>query len=475
MYGAYLRLFALGLSPLWIDEAFSLASTKMPMTSESWLWLRSVLYHRLLDGFTALVGESEIALRLPSVVASLVGMLMVATICYRRFGRLSALVALIVLAFGYWHIAWARQAREYALLLAVFWIGMAIIDRHLFSAKLNSYKKIGKGLTISLAFTLIAALVHPFGLLLAPAVLFGLVLNTQRSDLLSLRAKLALLALLTLMSVMSAHYLAIPLEFKKVYWLFLKEQYWILGLSGLLGFSFATDSDTRMWLLWLSLICIVGFVVISVLVPLVNLRYLYFLTPIFAIGIAAIISGRFRYWRLGLVLAVLAVLFRFDALQLTPQKNYELESFSTKSGFRFYTPQPRFDLAYSYIRKRLKDKDLVTAYPAVSRYYRRIDDTLVLDAKITFGRSHSDKPYRSEYYTDVPFADGSSLLQLAKASSEVYVLIDQMARERIDLTNQIILNEHGELVRQWLKRPNSSLFLYKVTAQEPELAIPLDQ
>jgi hypothetical protein len=463
LFGFYLRVYELGDSAYWIDEAFSLEAARQGFWGEFWASPRALLYHGVLNIVIAIFGESPIVARLPSVIASMVGVVAVGLICHHRFGRIAALLALCVMAFAYWHIAWARQVREYAWLMSVFWLAIYLIDRRILSYKSSSsfkYKRLVSSALI-VATIVIASALHPFGLLTAVAALLALVLHTYSSG-----HKIGLALLLSgtaITGCIVAYWWPWPLSFKTVYWRFLLEQYWLLAMLCTPAILCLAKASTRLFLVWLLLVFVGGMLAISTLVPLVNLRYIYFLTPVFAILMAASISVLAAPLKWVFLLGALSALVYQGNLQLIPKSAYPLESIATKTGFRFYTPQPRFDLAYSYINNRLQGKDLVTPYPAISRRYRNIDDTLAIDAKISFSAQNVTSKRATEHYTKVRFADGRALLQLSKQTGVVYILLDQMALERIDQLTKIAILEYGTLVRTWRKRPYSDLFLYKIT------------
>lgn len=466
VWGTYLRVDQLSVAPFWIDEAFSLESTNNVPTTDSLLWLRAWLYHQVLGLVTALFGESGFSTRFPSAIASLIGAGAVTGLCYQRFGRLPALLALCLLAFGYWHIAWARQVREYAWLMSAFWLGMLLIDRWVLRAKRLHITKFA----ILVVLAKLTALIHPFGFLLFVCAILALLINPA---LLSHRHRLMLFAVF-LLATFCAAYLWLPdrVSFKRVYLPFIWQHYWLMALFSLGALMLLRDQSSMRFLIWLIASCTLGFTIIAFFVPLVNLRYVYFLTPLFAVLIAASVAVFCRHKSMSsaliagaLSIMVVAALLHQGTLTLMPHTAYPLESFKAQSGFRYYTPQPRFDLAYRYINNRLNDKDLVTPYPAMSRRYRAIDDTLAINAKVSYGKVDAKTQQHQEYYTGVPFADGHALFQLANATGEIYILIDQMALERVDSLMTILLKEHAELVRRWQKRPYSTLYLYKLKAQ----------
>jgi len=126
------RLWGLGAQSLWMDEAFSyLFATLPPDTAWQAIIVDAVhppLYYVLLRLWLVLAGQSEFALRFPSVLAGglTVALLLRAGRCWldRRIARWAALL----MALNPFHIWYSQEARMYALLgllalavLMAFW------------------------------------------------------------------------------------------------------------------------------------------------------------------------------------------------------------------------------------------------------------------------------------------------------------------------------------------------------------------
>ncbi len=131
---AGLRLVQLGLAPLWYDEVFSATLARLPlgqMLQATAGDTHPPLYYLILWGWVRLAGYSEFALRMPSLIFSLVGLWL--------FWRLSAaydlpdpvrLVGLGFMAFMPVMQHYAQEARMYALFVAlVLWAALAVKQR----------------------------------------------------------------------------------------------------------------------------------------------------------------------------------------------------------------------------------------------------------------------------------------------------------------------------------------------------------
>jgi mannosyltransferase len=121
LFGAALRLYALGDKSLWLDEAFSVWMARHPLP-ELLGWLVRIdqhppLYYVLLGGWMAVFGETEVALRLLSAVFSIATLPLIYVLAHHLTGRRHvALLALAFVAVSPFHIRYAQEARMYALL-----------------------------------------------------------------------------------------------------------------------------------------------------------------------------------------------------------------------------------------------------------------------------------------------------------------------------------------------------------------------
>ncbi|WFR96455.1 glycosyltransferase family 39 protein [Rhizobium tumorigenes] len=123
LLGLALRLPNLATRSLWLDEAYTAWFAALPLRA---LWTEVPLYethppmyYTLLKGWTMLFGNSEAALRMPSVLASVATILLVTgagrVLNAGPRGDRIALLAALLLAINAGSINYAQQARPYAL------------------------------------------------------------------------------------------------------------------------------------------------------------------------------------------------------------------------------------------------------------------------------------------------------------------------------------------------------------------------
>ncbi len=115
----YLRIDDLGNWPVRWDEAFSVWEAQMGFVEGTDFTARDVhppLYFWLLHIWVRLTGSSEFAIRMLSVLPSLITILVVYAITLRLSRqRLAALLAMLLITTSPYHIHWSQDARMYAL------------------------------------------------------------------------------------------------------------------------------------------------------------------------------------------------------------------------------------------------------------------------------------------------------------------------------------------------------------------------
>jgi uncharacterized membrane protein len=116
------RLWLAAVQPLWFDEAWSLAVATTPdwasLVREARVDVNAPLYYLLLHGWTALAGASDLALRLPGLLAVAAA---AAIPLVRRIRGLSldSRLCWAVLLFAWWGLDIFLGGRGYGLLLAL--------------------------------------------------------------------------------------------------------------------------------------------------------------------------------------------------------------------------------------------------------------------------------------------------------------------------------------------------------------------
>jgi hypothetical protein len=120
LLGLVLRGHELGSESLWVDEGYTV-KTALRTPAET---LRTIghsinapVYPLLMHQWIRWFGASETALRFPSVVLSLLTILMVHRLGRLLFDEATGLLAATIVALSVFHVSYAREARSYALMV----------------------------------------------------------------------------------------------------------------------------------------------------------------------------------------------------------------------------------------------------------------------------------------------------------------------------------------------------------------------
>ena len=159
-------VYKLGEPSLWVDEAYTWFFVSMP-------WAKMLqaaridavnppFFYLFAKVFTALFGTSEAALRMPSVIAFLVGLAGSLWVGRQAAGRTGSLAAGWFWAFHPMLVWYARDARPYALAaaLSVFGLGMFL---HIRTRTLPSFSSAAG----AFAVVALGMLTHYFSMLFA--------------------------------------------------------------------------------------------------------------------------------------------------------------------------------------------------------------------------------------------------------------------------------------------------------------------
>jgi 4-amino-4-deoxy-L-arabinose transferase-like glycosyltransferase len=136
LLAAGVRILGLGNTDLWGDEAFSVVTSRGPLSQLFGLLARSEphppLYPLVLAGWLRLFGDSELVARLPSAVAGIAGVAVAAALA-RAFAparapaqaTIAAVVAGLLVALNPFQVWYSQEARMYAQVS--FFAGLATL------------------------------------------------------------------------------------------------------------------------------------------------------------------------------------------------------------------------------------------------------------------------------------------------------------------------------------------------------------
>jgi mannosyltransferase len=119
---AFLRLFRLDYQSLWYDEAYTAYVTDPATVGLSYIWSSGPVaemppLHHTLVYLSRLLGTGEAFIRLPSVVAGILTVLVVYSIGCYCFSRRVAVLSSFAVSLSAFNVYYSQEARAYSLLM----------------------------------------------------------------------------------------------------------------------------------------------------------------------------------------------------------------------------------------------------------------------------------------------------------------------------------------------------------------------
>ena len=481
IFGLFLRLYQLSSPSLWMDEgyslnaAFAILARGVPILDSGYPYWGAFPYTYLLAGIIKIFGLNLFFLRLPGVLVGSLFILVFYYIVKKLFNRFTGILSAIFVGFSFWQIAWSRQIRMYIFVELFVWLSIY------FFWKLIT-KKNNQKLLWSLLFLLVATVFHPVALLLLPVYFFFwfkyFPSQHRKIGLLLLIASPIFLEVLHYIfpnnifsplnliknNLVFHFYLPSFLEFFAHSWP-------IFSLLTIVGSIWLyINQKSKQALPFLLIIFLLPFIIFSFFFKSLIFRYLFVFTPVLFIIPAVFIVEIYQQTKsptkkIIFFLAVLLPLFLTKELILIPQSFFALESSpesSTKS-YLSYTPQPDFAAAYQIISSKIKPETvIVSAYPQFNKIYlNQPGYWLAFDYLGGQNPSRYILADQHEIYANSPVINNLEELKKISSEKEIYVLYDQMARDRLDpdLINYIETN--FKLVFQKSTNRYSIIYLYQ--------------
>jgi hypothetical protein len=125
--GTALRMYHLGDRSLWFDEAVTANTSRGTLTQmleETRARLTSPIIYPCILYLVERVSKTAVAVRMPSVLASLLAILVILTMVRAKVSRSAVLFSAAVLTFSASQIRYAQEVREYSL--SVLWAAILI-------------------------------------------------------------------------------------------------------------------------------------------------------------------------------------------------------------------------------------------------------------------------------------------------------------------------------------------------------------
>jgi len=165
--GLALRLYDLGSESLWFDELWAVRIARMEPLEIIRASLgdnNPPLYYLGLHYWMLLVGDSEVAIRFPSAIASALAVPVIYVIGTLLFGRAAGLMAALILSLSTYQIRYAQEARAYALLVFLGLTSFYFLEKCLDDEKRSRLTTAGY-----VASTTLLMYTHVYGILLVAA------------------------------------------------------------------------------------------------------------------------------------------------------------------------------------------------------------------------------------------------------------------------------------------------------------------
>jgi mannosyltransferase len=171
IFGAGLRLHALGLHSLWIDEAASFCFATMPwkhFLHTLWSYQGNMtLYYFLLRAWIHL-GDSEFMVRSLGVLFSVLTIPAMYWLGKRLFDQATGLTAAALLSVHSFHILWSQQARAYSLLLLLL-----VLTAYFLVRAMESNDRLANWLAVAI-FAALSVYAHIFAVLVLAAFVLSI-------------------------------------------------------------------------------------------------------------------------------------------------------------------------------------------------------------------------------------------------------------------------------------------------------------
>ena len=168
-----LGLIRLGTPSFWVDEAFTAAEMNYSFADKL-----DIQYHflhlLLIDSWATVVGSSEWALRLASVLGAMAAVGLLVILGNKLFDRRVALVAGLLLATSPFLVKWSQQARAYSMFVALCLLAMLLLLRAFERNSRGAWAAFGVALSVVIVWQPAA------GFLMLPA--YGILVVQRRQS-----------------------------------------------------------------------------------------------------------------------------------------------------------------------------------------------------------------------------------------------------------------------------------------------------
>jgi hypothetical protein len=448
-FGFFFRIFKVGNPSYWIDEGFTIMQAKAillhgyPLLNSGIIEFKDVLLPYLLAGAMKIFGQSAFFLRLVPVIFGTLSVYAGFILGKKLFNEKVGIIFSFFLSFSYWHIAWSRQIRGYSLLVFFALLFFIMLVNHEEKGKI-------KYLYLALLSVVAAVISKSFGIILFPIFILYSMLKRKYVFALVVFCMFIILNIIFGNLLINALNVSVVNYFNSYVigylWKYFGIFFSLFIVGGYVAARHGKYIKREMHLLILTM-TIFTLLFFSFFVYLNQKRYLFLITPFIFLYAAYLINAVSKRIRI-LILIISAVIcidfFTAKAMVFYPREMYYLEQ---------YTPQPKFNDAYGFIKQELTPDDyIVSAYPYMDLIYLGKSSYAIAisytgrDGDTSIGKSKEYYSGTKKLYGGGKEKTAVDKLEELRKKGDVYVVLDNMALSRIKAeTRNYIIDSYGDI------------------------------
>lgn len=300
VFALFLRIYALGNPPLWIDEASSAMASKMilekgiPVFDSGMSVGRAYVFH-YIQSFFLLFGENDFFVRFPSVIFGLL-IILLAYFIGREYSKSGGILAALFMSVFYLEVFYSRQARMYQLFQLMFFLSVYLLYRY-------DKTKNNKLLYLSLIAFFITIDSQIAGLILAPFFIVYILFSNKKY--LSILPAIPLVYKFISIWGLKSDSVNSSIGYAKDYFKFAGNIHYLLIFSvpGVI-WSYFKNKKLTMFIILPSLALLTG----VFLLKLFALRYVYFFVFVLILYSSLLISFLYEKYGKIMLVAIIALL-----------------------------------------------------------------------------------------------------------------------------------------------------------------------
>ncbi len=357
IFALFLRLYALGNSPLWIDEATSSMASKMilekgvPVFDSGLLYGRASFFH-YIEAFFLLFGENDFNARLVSVLFGILTIVFVYFIG-REHSKTGGIISALFFSVFYLEVFFSRQARFYQLFQLMFFLCLYLLYK---SGETKNKKHEIFYLIGSLIAFFIALDTQIAGLVLAPFItLHILVYNTKYNKLFAILPLIPLIQKFMPAVGLSSGSAETTINYSDSYYSFANNMHYllILFIPGII-WSFFKKKKLTLMMIIPSIALLIGVFSLQTFA----LRYVYFFVFLLLFYSSLLLSFLYEKYGNIMLITIICVLiipsnliFPYTYVNVIKPINYN-HAYSD-----FSTPETNYKAVPNEIMNKLKDRN----------------------------------------------------------------------------------------------------------------------